>query len=77
MANRSHSVHLPLLRTDAVVEAPQRDDAPPAQTELDEAARMEESLETDADAVFQGFRLALGLAVAFWAVIAVVLVWLL
>jgi len=38
---------------------------------------MEESLETDADAVFQGFRLALGLAVAFWAVLAVVLVWLL
>jgi hypothetical protein len=77
MGNRSHSLHLPLLRTDSVVEAPPRDEAPAARSDVDEATRMEEALESDAEGFFRGFRLALALALTFWAMVAALLVWLL
>ncbi|HEX2111043.1 MAG TPA: hypothetical protein VHF67_05775 [Gaiellaceae bacterium] len=77
MTNRSHTAHLPLLPADAVVEAPAREEAPSTRPDPDEATLMEEALEADADAVFRGFRLALAVALAFWAVLGVLLAWLL
>jgi hypothetical protein len=77
MANQSQTVHLPPLPTDAIVEAPAREEAPPMRPDPDESARMEEALATDAEGVFSGFRLALAICLTFWAALAASIAWLL
>jgi hypothetical protein len=76
MANRLQAPSLPVDFVDAFVHAPPRVDAPAARPDPDEAALIEEAVETRGSTFVRGLRVAVAISLAFWGALAAVIAWL-